>query len=106
MNANLKYLEDNILPNHSESERSGIKKMISDGCVNPIVYVWDNYIVDGILVFEICKELNLKYDVIHIDFKNIEEAIKWRVEKHLYRRNMNKAQRIQAALKLKEYYIY
>ena len=59
-----------------------------NGCKEAIM-VWHNIIVDGHKRFEICKRLNISFEVEAVDFDSKEAAISWICEKQLQRRDIS-----------------
>ena len=59
-----------------------------NGCKEAIM-VWHNIIVDGHKRFEICKRLNISFEIETVDFDSKEAAISWICEKQLQRRDIS-----------------
>ena len=84
-------LEDNIVNN-------GYDK-------NFPIMVWKGYIADGHNRYKICKEHNITdYTITTLAYQTKEEVMEWMLDVQLGRRNLNKAQRVLAAEKFREYY--
>ena len=84
-------LEDNIVNN-------GYDK-------NFPIMVWKGYIADGHNRYKICKDHNITdYTVTTLAYQTKEEVMEWMLDVQLGRRNLNKAQRVLAAEKFREYY--
>lgn len=64
--------------------------------------VFDNekIILDGHNRYEICKKHNLKFRVLSLDIKNIDEAKEWMIINQFARRNLSSYQRSLLALQL------
>lgn len=58
-----------------------------NGCKEPIK-VWHSIVVDGHKRFEICKKLNISFEVEEVNFDSKEAAISWICELQLQRRDI------------------
>ena len=67
------------------------------GCLDPIK-VWQGYIVDGHHRHKICKEKNITYEVLDMDFEDEWQVKKWMIDNQLGRRNLTDVARIEYAL--------
>jgi hypothetical protein len=93
---------ESVLTTLSESQILGLKESIKAiGCTDPIL-VWNDVIVDGVMRYTICKELGVEFDIRKVEFTNMAEAAKWRIERHRNRRQMNITNQIEAFLELFE----
>jgi len=91
-----------LIPPLSKEEYDLLEKSIlADGCRDALV-TWKGILIDGHNRYEICQKHNLEYDTVEKKFLNEEEARLWIFENQIGRRNLNKFQRTELALKLKD----
>jgi len=91
-----------LLNPHTQGELERLRSSIKAfGCLSSII-TWNGVIIDGIATYQICQELGIKPESKEIQFANMFEAAKWRIEHHLNRRQMNTFCRIEASLRLYE----
>lgn len=81
------------------------ESLLAEGCREALV-VWDTGKAKGILLdghhrYEMCRRHKLPYRVHHIKMDSRDAAKVWVLENQLGRRNLNVAQRVELALKLK-----
>lgn len=94
----------NLLPRLNPKDYRELEKSIrKDGCRDPLV-VWDqeNILIDGYNRYEICDKHNGRFDIVRLPFKSREEAMFWMISNQISRRNMNKFQWAEVALKFKD----
>lgn len=65
-----------------------------EGCRDRIV-VWNNTIIDGHNRYEICKALNVEFEIDDLEFSSEDEAKLWIINNQLGRRNLQPFQRIE-----------
>lgn len=91
------------LPALSEQEVDSLRLSLKEnGYVGPPIVLYGNTILDGHYRYMLCEELGLECPVQRIDFSSDTQALVWRVFSQLAQRNLNKAQKIQLAVKHKE----
>ena len=96
-----------LLPPLSEGEYQQLEdNIVNNGYdKNFPIMVWKGYIADGHNRYKICKEHNITdYTVTTLAYQTKEEVMEWMLDVQLGRRNLNKAQRVLAAEKFREYY--
>lgn len=96
-----------LLPPLSEGEYQQLEdNIVNNGYdKNFPIMVWKGYIADGHNRYKICKEHNIAdYTVTTLAYQTKEEVMEWMLDVQLGRRNLNKAQRVLAAEKFREYY--
>ena len=96
-----------LLPPLSEGEYQQLEdNIVNNGYdKNFPIMVWKGYIADGHNRYKICKEHNITdYTVTTLAYQTKEEVMEWMLDVQLGRRNLNKAQRVFAAEKFREYY--
>lgn len=71
----------------------------NEGCRDPIV-VWGRTIVDGHNRYDICRNLNIPFKTINLDFIDEDDAKRWIIKNQFGRRNLTPFQRAELALKL------
>ena len=92
----------NLIPKLSEDEIKQLEEnILEEGCREPLV-IWNNTIIDGHNRYKICTENNIDFKTVEKKFSNREEAKVWIVKNQLARRNLNNAQKIEIAEKIKE----
>ena len=64
------------VPFEPERERELEKRLLQDGCREPII-TWDGVIVDGYKRHHICAAEAIEFSVEEMDFPSEEEAISW-----------------------------
>lgn len=96
-----------LLPPLSEGEYKNLEENIVNNGYDknfPII-VWKGYIADGHNRYKICKDHNIiDYTVTTLAYQTKEEVMEWMLDVQLGRRNLNKAQRVLAAERFREYY--
>ena len=96
-----------LLPPLSEGEYQQLEdNIVNNGYdKNFPIMVWEGYIADGHNRYNICKEHNITdYTVTTLAYQTKEEVMEWMLDVQLGRRNLNKAQRVLAAEKFRDYY--
>ena len=96
-----------LLPPLSEGEYQQLEdNIVNNGYdKNFPIMVWKGYIADGHNRYKICKDHNITdYTVTTLAYQTKEEVMEWMLDVQLGRRNLNKAQRVLAAEKFREYY--
>ena len=74
-----------------ETYRSLEENILEHGCLFPLV-LWRGVLIDGYNRFKICKEHNIPFSTIEMDFDNREEVIIWIIENQIARRNLTSMQ--------------
>ena len=93
-----------LLPSLSEGDIRKLKRSIlKDGCREKLT-VWkeENLLIDGHHRYEICNNHNRRYEVVRKSFKSRDEVVAWMLENQKGRRNMNKFQWAEVALRNKK----
>ena len=96
-----------LLPPLSEGEYQQLEdNIVNNGYdKNFPIMVWKGCIADGHNRYKICKDHNITdYTVTTLAYQTKEEVMEWMLDVQLGRRNLNKAQRVLAAEKFREYY--
>jgi len=95
-------------PPKTPEEYAELKETIrSDGKVRDPLVVWkeDGILLDGHHRDRVCKELGFKPPIDEISFANRDAAKMWvLLNQFTLRRNLNSFQKVEAALKFKEYF--
>ena len=92
----------NLIPKSSDDEIKQLEEnILEEGCREALI-IWNNTIIDGHNRYKICTENNIDFKTIEKKFNSREEAKVWIVKNQLARRNLNKAQKIEIAEKIKE----
>ncbi|WP_347460527.1 ParB N-terminal domain-containing protein [Clostridium sp. DMHC 10] len=90
-----------LLPPLTPEQKEELEKdIIKNGCLNPLI-VWGDILVDGHHRYEICTKNDIPYDILEMKFKDKLEAMKWAWANQKNRRNLNKYELAQIALKFK-----
>jgi predicted transcriptional regulator len=90
-----------LIPASTDEEYALLHESIDkDGCLDPIK-VWNGYIIDGHTRYHICHLLKKPFNTLSMEFQSREEAKKWILQHQLGKRNLNDAQKIELALKMK-----
>lgn len=76
------------------------ESLVKFGCRKPLD-VWEGILVDGHNRYEICNKLRIPFKTQEIKLKDRDEAKLWIIRNQFARRNLNKYQRSQLALKMK-----
>jgi len=91
----------NLLPPLTPEQKEELEKdILKNGCLNPLI-IWGNILVDGHHRYEICTKNNIPYDILEMKFKGKLEAMEWAWSNQKNRRNLNKYELAQIALKFK-----
>ncbi len=77
------------------------RDILENGCYAPIIVNEDMVIVDGHNRFRICEKHNLPFKMLVFSFTDLLEAKRWAVNTQKGRRNLDKWELGQIALKLK-----
>lgn len=92
----------NLIPKLSDDEIKQLEEnILEEGCREPLV-IWNNTIIDGHNRYKICTENNIDFKTVEKNFNNRQEAKMWIYKNQLARRNLNDAQKIEIAKKIKE----
>lgn len=90
-----------IIPPLTDEEYQLLHESIDkNGCLDPII-VWGNTIIDGHNRYSICQLLGIPYSIKEISFNNREEAMLWIIQHQIGKRNLEAAQKIELAMKMK-----
>ncbi len=90
-----------LLPELSEDQKESLEKdILKNGCLNPLI-IWDGILIDGHHRYAICTKHSIPFDVIEMDFTSKLEAMEWSWSNQKNRRNLNKYELAQIALKFK-----
>jgi len=65
--------------------------IIKHGCLMPLV-LWQNRLIDGYNRYKICKEHNIPFDTIEMEFNSREEVKIWMIRNQTDRRNLTPMQ--------------
>lgn len=91
----------NLLPPLTEEQKTELEKdIIKNGCLTPLV-VWNNILIDGHHRYEICTKNDIPFDLTQMKFKDKLGAMEWAWSNQKNRRNLNKYELAQIALKFK-----
>jgi ParB-like chromosome segregation protein Spo0J len=91
----------NLLPPLTEEQKTELEKdIIKNGCLTPLV-VWNNILIDGHHRYDICTKNGIPFDLTEMEFKGKLEAMEWIWSNQKNRRNLNKYELAQIALKFK-----
>lgn len=91
----------NLLPPLTEEQKVELEKdILKNGCLDPLI-LWNDILIDGHHRYEICTRNNIPFDLIEMDFKDKLEAMQWIWSNQKNRRNLNKYELAQIALKFK-----
>ncbi len=63
------------------------QSLVTEGCRDPLV-VWNGVVVDGHNRYRICRENNIPFSYIEIEFENESAAKRWIIRNQLARRNV------------------
>jgi hypothetical protein len=79
--------------------------LLREGCRDPLV-VWDEtgILLDGHNRLDICQKHNIPFEIRRMSFENRESAMLWMLQNQLARRNLTLFQRVEAALKFKDFF--
>ncbi len=92
----------NLIPKLTDDEIKQLEEnILEEGCREPLV-IWNNTIIDGHNRYKICTENNIDFKTVEKNFNNREEVKMWIYKNQLARRNLNDAQKIEIAKKIKE----
>jgi protein gp37 len=101
MNVNINPSFKALIPPLTKEEYGILKQSIDEeGCRERII-VWNNTIIDGHNRYEICRELNVEFDIVEWDFDSEDEAKIWIINNQLGRRNLTDFQKIELVEKKK-----
>ncbi|WP_368488470.1 hypothetical protein [Clostridium sp. BJN0013] len=90
-----------LLPPLTEEQKTELEKdIIKNGCLTPLA-VWNNILIDGHHRYDICTKNNIPFDLTEMHFKDKLEAMQWIWSNQKNRRNLNKYELAQVALKFK-----
>lgn len=90
-----------LLPPLTEEQIEALEKdIMKNGCLTPLI-TWQNILIDGHHRYEICIRNNIPFDLAEMEFKDKLEAMEWAWSNQKNRRNLNKYELAQIALKFK-----
>lgn len=79
-----------LIQPRSETYTDGLAEDIVDhGCTAP-VEVWENYIIDGHLRYEICRKWEVPFQIKTLSFRNENEALSYLCEQQLKRDDLTR----------------
>lgn len=89
---------EHVMPPLQEMELKLLTdSLLSEGCRDPLV-VWNGIIVDGHNRYRICREYQIPFNYIEMNFANRAEAIAWIIKNQIGRRNLTQFQRCEMVL--------
>ena len=71
--------------------------LLAEGCREPLV-AWNGVIVDGHNRYRICRENQIPFTYVEMDFANQTEAILWMIKTQIGRRNLSPFQKCEMVL--------
>lgn len=93
---------EQLLPPLSGEQFSSLESdILENGCYAPIIVNEDITVIDGHNRFRICEKHNLPFTMLVFSFADLLEAKQWAVDTQKGRRNLDKWELGQIALKLK-----
>lgn len=95
-----------LIPPLTNDEYAALKESIkTHGCHDPLI-IWKgrNIILDGHNRYQICRELDLRFEVVEIELSSHTDAKIWMIKNQRARRNLNESQRAMLAVRLEELY--
>ena len=93
---------EQLLPPLSEEQFSSLENdILENGCYTQIIVNEDMVIVDGHNRFRVCEKHGLPYKMLVFSFADLLEAKQWALDTQKGRRNLDKWELGQIALKLK-----
>ena len=79
---------EHVIPPLQEIELNLLtQSLLSEGCRDPLV-VWNGVVVDGNNRYQICRENNIPFSFVEMEFKDESEAKRWIIRNQLARRNV------------------
>ena len=77
-----------VMPPLQETELDLLtQSLMSEGCRDPLV-VWNGVIIDGNNRYKICRENNIPFSFVEMEFEDEASAKKWIIRNQLGRRNV------------------
>ena len=93
---------ENVMPPLQEMELKLLEdSLLSEGCRDPLV-VWNDVIVDGHNRYRICRENNIPFSYVEMEFKDEGAAKLWIIRNQLARRNVPDFVRCELVLPLED----
>jgi len=78
------------IPSSSEEQLKLLEKqIIEEGCLDPIIIMQGDVIVDGHNRYEICRKHKIDFDVVMKSFDSVDDAVQYSRSIHLGRRNLS-----------------
>ena len=78
----------NVMPGLQDAEQELLtQSLLKEGCRDALV-VWNGIIVDGNNRYRICRQYNIPFAYIEMDFDSEEKARLWIIRNQLARRNL------------------
>lgn len=77
------------------------KRLLTDGCIEPLV-VWNGTVIDGHNRYKICHKYNIPFTYREMDFTDKKAAQVWMAENQLGRRNLNTFQKCEIIVPVEE----
>lgn len=93
--------KDLIPPLDSDEYENLRESLINEGCRDALI-TWDGVIVDGHNRYEICRELDIPFNTLEVNFESEDDALFWIMQNQLSRRNLSDVERSRITLKLKD----
>ena len=93
---------EHVMPPFQDLELNLLtQSLLSEGCRDPLV-VWNGEIVDGCNRYKICRENNIPFSFVEMEFEDEAAAKKWIIRNQLARRNVPDFVKCEMVLPLEE----
>ena len=78
-----------LLPALDKSTYAALEENILQyGCRDPLI-LWNGFLIDGHNRFEICREHNIAFNTVNMEFESRDRVLIWIIATQISRRNMN-----------------
>ena len=89
---------ERVMPPLQEMELKLLTESLqTEGCRDPLT-VWNGTVIDGHNRYRICREYNIPFSYVEIEFENQGEAIAWMIKNQIAQRNLTPFQKCEMVL--------
>ena len=89
---------EHVMPPLQEMELKLLtESLMIEGCRDPLT-VWNGTIIDGHNRYRICREYNIPFSYVEMEFENQGAAIAWMIKNQIAHRNLTSFQKCEMVL--------
>ena len=89
---------EHVMPPLQEMELKLLtESLLTEGCRDPLT-VWNGTIIDGHNRYRVCRENDIPFNYVEMEFENQGEAIAWMIKNQIAHRNLTPFQKCEMVL--------